>query len=115
MKNLLSYLLLNLLLITPPAVSQVGDVPPEIEIYHVGVSTTEGVPDPIPPGTEIRVYALANDENPSGGAAGVETLLLHWQLNSLTSDETSSIMTKAYNMVVGEYVYAARILGQTNV
>lgn len=91
-----------------------GDIPPEIDIYHVGLSSTEGLPDPIPPSTEIRVYALANDQNPSGGSDGVETLLLHWQLNSLTSSVTSSTMGKAYNMVVGEYIYWTRIPGQPN-
>ncbi len=91
-----------------------GDIPPEIDIYHVGVSTTEGLPDPIPPSTEIRVYAIANDQNPSGGSDGVETLLLHWQLNSLTSSVTSSIMGKVYNFALGDYFYWTRIPGQTN-
>jgi len=91
-----------------------GDIPPVIDIHHVGVSSTEGLPDPIPPSTEIRIYALANDQNPSGGSDGVETLLLHWQLNSLTSSVTSLIMTRVYNMVLQEYVYVARISGQPN-
>jgi hypothetical protein len=91
-----------------------GDIPPEVEIYHVGVSTTSGLPDPVPSWTEIKVMATANDENPSGGSEGVEMVVLHWQLNSLTANTTSEAMTKIFNLVEQQYVYTTEIQGQTN-
>lgn len=91
-----------------------GDIPPEINIFHVGTSSTEGLPDSIPPWTQVRVMATANDQNPSGGSDGIERLILHYQLNSLTANASSAIMMMAYNMALGEYVYFTDIPGQTN-
>ena len=91
-----------------------GDIPPEVEIFHVGVTTTSGLPDPIPSWTEIRVMATANDENPSGGSEGVEMVVLHWQLNSLTANVYSTVMMMAFHLQLQQYVYWADILGQTN-
>jgi len=91
-----------------------GDIPPEIEIYHVGVTSTDGLPDPIPSWTEIKVFATVNDQNPSGGSDGVEIAILNWQVNSLTASTTSEAMTMLYNLVIQEYVYTADIQGYTN-
>ncbi|MEA1877496.1 MAG: FlgD immunoglobulin-like domain containing protein [Bacteroidota bacterium] len=91
-----------------------GDIPPEIEIIHVGVSATEGMPDPIPPWTQIRVMATAIDQNPSGGPDGVEMVTLHWQLNSLTANVTSAAMMMAYNLPLQQYIYFSDILGQAD-
>ena len=91
-----------------------GDIPPEIDIYHVGLSTTTGLPDPIPSWTEIKVMATANDYNPSGGSEGIEAVVLHYQLNSLTADTTSEYMSTAFNLVLQIYVYHTEIPGVSN-
>ena len=91
-----------------------GDIPPEIDIYHVGLSTTTGLPDPIPSWTEIKVMATANDYNPSGGSEGIEVVILHYQLNSLTADTTSEYMSTAFNLVLQIYVYHTEIPGVSN-
>jgi len=91
-----------------------GDIPPEIDIYHVGLSTTTGLPDPIPSMTEIKVMATANDYNPSGGSEGIEVVVLHHQLNSLTADTTSEYMSTAFNLVLQVYVYHTEIPGVSN-
>ena len=91
-----------------------GDIPPEIDIYHVGLSTTTGLPDPIPSWTEIKVMATANDYNPSGGSEGIEVVVLHYQLNSLTADTTSEYMSTAFNLVLQIYVYHTEIPGVSN-
>jgi len=91
-----------------------GDIPPEIDIYHVGLSTTTGLPDPIPSWTEIKVMATANDYNPSGGSEGIEVVVLHHQLNSLTADTTSEYMSTAFNLVLQVYVYHTEIPGVSN-
>ena len=91
-----------------------GDIPPEIDIYHVGLSTTAGLPDPIPSWTEIKVMATANDYNPSGGSEGIEVVILHYQLNSLTADTTSEYMSTAFNLVLQIYVYHTEIPGVSN-
>ena len=91
-----------------------GDIPPEIDIYHVGLSTTTGLPDPIPSWTEIKVMATANDYNPSGGSEGIEVVVLHYQLNSLTADTTSEYMSTAFNLVLQVYVYHTEIPGVSN-
>ena len=91
-----------------------GDIPPEIDIYHVGLSTTTGLPDPIPSWTEIKVMATANDYNPSGGSEGIEVVVLHYQLNSLTADTTSEYMTTVFNLVLQMYAYHTDIPGVSN-
>ena len=91
-----------------------GDIPPEIDIYHIGLSTTTGLPDPIPSWTEIKVMATANDYNPSGGSEGIEVVILHYQLNSLTADTTSEYMSTAFNLVLQIYVYHTDIPGVSN-
>ena len=91
-----------------------GDIPPEIDIYHIGLSTTTGLPDPIPSWTEIKVMATANDYNPSGGSEGIEVVVLHYQLNSLTADTTSEYMSTAFNLVLQIYVYHTEIPGVSN-
>lgn len=91
-----------------------GDIPPEIDIYHIGLSTTTGLPDPIPSWTEIKVMATANDYNPSGGSEGIEAVVLHYQLNSLTADTTSEYMSTAFNLVLQIYVYHTEIPGVSN-
>ena len=91
-----------------------GDIPPEIDIYHVGLSTTTGLPDPIPSWTEIKVMATANDYNPSGGSEGIDGVVLHYQLNSLTADTTSEYMNTAFNLVLQVYVYHTEIPGVSN-
>ena len=91
-----------------------GDIPPEIDIYHIGLSTTTGLPDPIPSWTEIKVMATANDYNPSGGSEGIEVVILHYQLNSLTADTTSEYMSTAFNLVLQIYVYHTEIPGVSN-
>ena len=91
-----------------------GDIPPEIDFYHVGLTTTTGLPDPIPTWTDVKVFVTVNDTNPSGGPEGVEMAVLHRQLNSLTADTFSVIMPQIYNLVIQQYVYYTVILGQTN-
>ena len=91
-----------------------GDIPPDIELYHIGMSTTIGLPDPIPPYEDILVQALVNDTNPAGGSEGVEIVGLHWQRNSLTADTNSIAMQVAYNLVIEEYVFHRRIDGYGN-
>ena len=91
-----------------------GDIPPEIDIYHIGLSTTTGLPDPIPSWTEIKVMATANDYNPSGGSEGIEAVVLHYKLNSLTADTTSEYMSTAFNLVLQIYVYHTEIPGVSN-
>ena len=91
-----------------------GDIPPEIDIYHVGLSTTTGLPDPIPSWTEIKVMATANDYNPSGGSEGIDVVVLHYQLNSLTADTTSEYMTTVFNLVLQMYAYHTDIPGVSN-
>ena len=91
-----------------------GDIPPEIDIFHVGLSTTTGLPDPIPSWTQIKVMATANDYNPSGGSEGVENVVLNVQLNSLTADTISEYMTTAFNLVLQQYVYHTEISGQAD-
>jgi len=91
-----------------------GDIPPDIEVYHIGMSTTTGLPDPIPPYEDILVQALVNDTNPAGGSEGVEIVGLHWQRNSLTADTNSIAMQVAYNLVIEQYVFHRRIDGYGN-
>ena len=91
-----------------------GDIPPDIEVYHVGMSTTTGLPDPIPPYEDVLVQALVNDTNPAGGQEGVEIVGLHWQRNSLTADTNSVAMQVAYNLVIEQYVFHRRIDGYGN-
>ena len=91
-----------------------GDIPPDIEVYHVGMSTTTGLPDPIPPYEDVLVQALVNDTNPAGGQEGVEIVGLHWQRNSLTADTNSVAMQVAYNLVIQQYVFGRRIDGYGN-
>ena len=91
-----------------------GDIPPSIELYHLGLSTSEGLPDPVPTWTEIKIMAIIKDLNPSGGDDGVEIGILNWQLNSLTADTMSSIMNTAFNLVIQEYVYHTEMPGNTN-
>ena len=91
-----------------------GDIPPEIDIYHVGTSTIDGLPDPIPSWTDIKVMATANDYNPSGGSEGIEVVVLHYQLNSLTADTTSEYMTTVFNLVLQMYAYHTDIPGVSN-
>ena len=87
---------------------------PSIELYHIGLSTSEGLPDPVPTWTEIKIMAIIKDLNPSGGDDGVEMGVLNWQLNSLTADTMSSIMNTAFNLVIQEYVYHTEMPGNTN-
>ena len=91
-----------------------GDIPPDIEVYHVGMSTTTGLPDPIPPYEDVLVQALINDTNPAGGDEGLEIAGLHWQRNSLTADTNSVAMQVAYNLVIEQYVFHRRIDGYGN-
>jgi len=91
-----------------------GDIPPSIELYHIGLSTSEGLPDPVPTWTEIKIMAIIKDLNPSGGDDGVEMGVVNWQLNSLTADTMSSIMNTAFNLVIQEYVYHTEMPGNTN-
>lgn len=91
-----------------------GDIPPEIDIFHVGLSTITGLPDPIPSWTPIKVMATANDYNPSGGAEGVENVVLNIQFNSLTADTISGYMTTAFNLILQQYVYHTEISGQAD-
>jgi len=91
-----------------------GDIAPYIELYHIGLSSSEGLPDPVPTWTEIKIMTIIKDLNPSGGDDGVETGILNWQLNSLTADTMSSIMNTAFNLVIQEYVYHTEMPGNTN-
>jgi len=91
-----------------------GDIPPEIEIYHVGLTSSTGLPDPVPSWTEIKIMATIDDVNPSGGESGVEMAILNWQKNSLEADTTSRMMSQAFNLLMQQYVYHTEMPGNTN-
>ena len=91
-----------------------SDIGPTIDIYHVGMSSTTGLPESVPPWEEVNVFAIVNDSNPAGGDEGVEIVGLHWQRNSLTADTNSIAMSELYNLVIQQYVYHKKIEGYGN-
>jgi len=96
------------------AVTIWGDIPPTIDIYHVGMSSTTGLPESVPPYEEVNVFAIVNDTNPAGGDEGIEIVGLHWQRNSLTANTNSVAMSEIYNLVIQQYVYHKKIDGYGN-
>ena len=82
--------------------------PPVIEIWHVGLSTTDTLPEYIPPYSEVLVDVIINggieDETIEPGG-----IVLNWQVNSLSANVYVSSMPLLYNLLYQNWHYLKRI------
>ena len=82
--------------------------PPVIEIHHVGLNTTDTLPDYIPPYSEVLVDVIIN------GGVEDETIeiggiVLNWQVNSLDANVFVSAMPLLFNLLYQNWHYVKRI------
>ena len=82
--------------------------PPVIEIWHVGLSTTDTLPEYIPAYSEVLVDVIINggivDETIEPGG-----IVLNWQVNSLSAGVYVRSMPLLWNLLYQNYHYLKRI------
>ena len=82
--------------------------PPVIEIWHVGLSTTDTLPEYIPPYSEVLVDVIINggieDETIEPGG-----IVLNWQVNSLSANVYVRSMPLLFNLLYQNWHYLKRI------
>ena len=82
--------------------------PPVIEIWHVGLSTTDTLPEYIPPYSEVLVDVIINggieDETIEPGG-----IVLNWQVNSLSAGVYVRSMPLLFNLLYQNWHYLKRI------
>jgi len=82
--------------------------PPVIEIWHVGLNTTDTLPEYIPPYSEVLVDVIIN------GGIEYETIepggvVLNWQVNSLSANVYVRSMPLLWNLLYQNWHYLKRI------
>ena len=82
--------------------------PPVIEIHHVGLTTTDSLPDYIPIYSEVLVDVRVNG-GIEDGTIEPGGVVLNWQVNSLSANVFVRSMPLLYNLLLQEYHYIKRI------
>ena len=82
--------------------------PPVIEIHHVGLNTSDTLPEYIPPYSEVLVDVIVNGgvEDETIELGGV---VLNWQVNSLDANVFVRAMPLLYNLLYQNWHYVKRI------
>ena len=91
--------------------SSIALTPPTIEVHFVGLSTIDTLPDYINPSdalSGILVDVKVNGGLESGNGT-IESVILNWQVNSLSANTFMSMMPELYNLLYQDWHYIKRI------